>query len=291
MPTQFELAPMTMTRIAFHRPPSPPCDNCSTSPGAQVVAQDDYEDTSFAVELVPSSGKQAAAALAVASVDTASVTLEADASFKQLVADAMEVAEELKSAAATKLQAWVRGRHVRQRRARMEKSAITLQRAFRRLRGSQGRRKHSAAVEAGMRQREAWAMEFQRAAGEGGLEKSGFLQALKGACGEKVSEAQASALWAGFLEQREADEPMLLSTFRAICEAVLKGDARAAEFAGLAEEEYRDCTCSAPIADGEVPAKLSRESIQTQWKAKEGKEPAKRFGRITFLILAVLALF
>ena len=214
----------------------------------QVPAHEDDAATRFVVEHLLISGQRRAAALAEECETAAPAEPE----------DAMELAaaEELKSAAATKLQARVRGRRVRQRRARIEKSAITLQRAFRRLRGSQGRRKHSAAVEAGIRQRKAWAVEFQRAAGEGGLEKSGFLQALKNACGEKVSEAQASALWAGFLEQREANEPMLLSTFRAICEAVLKGDVWAAEFAGLAEEEYRDCTYSAPIEEAEAPARL-----------------------------------
>ncbi|CAE7209601.1 abcG22 [Symbiodinium necroappetens] len=56
---------------------------------------------------------------------------------------------------------------------------------------------------------------------------------------QKVSEVQAEKLWAGFLEQSEAGEPMRLPTFWAICEAVLRGDAWAAEFAALAEEEYR----------------------------------------------------
>eukprot|EP00439_Symbiodinium_sp_Y106_P013124 s7387_g1.t3 len=72
------------------------------------------------------------------------------------------------------------------------------------------------------------ALEFQRAASKGGLQKPGFLQAICRSCGA---------------------EPMRLPTFWAICEAVLRGDAWAAEFAALAEEEYRSEEAQVP----EVP--------------------------------------
>ena len=91
-------------------------------------------------------------------------------------------------------------------------------------------------------------MEFERAASKGGLRKPGFLQALCRSCGAEVSQVQAEKLWAGFLEQSEAGEPMRLPTFWAICEAVLRGDAWAAEFAALAEEEYRSEEAQVPEA-------------------------------------------
>ena len=230
----------------------------------QVLAREDDAITRFVVDQLLSKGQRRAAALAEASQFAAPAEADSNsACLGTLCEDATELAtaEERRIEATTKLQAWVRGRHVRQRRARMEKSAITLQRAFRRLRGSQGWRKHSAAVGVVSGQRREWAMEFQKAADAGGLKRSGFLHALRGACGDKASEAQAAMLWAGFLEQHEAGELMLLSTFWAICEAVLKGDVWAAEFAGLAEEEYRDCSRLIPIAEPEAQASHSNSFV------------------------------
>ena len=157
-------------------------------------------------------------------------------------------------AAATKLQALARGRQVRKKRARLARSAVVLQRCYRRLRQQRKtpRRPHPApVVESVSGQRKEWAIEFQKAAGEGGLEKLGFLQAISSACGDKVSQAQADKLWVGFLEQSGAEEPMVLSTFLAICEAVLLGDAHAAEFAAVSAEEYMACS-SSPAAQAVV---------------------------------------
>ena len=153
-----------------------------------------------------------------------------------------------KSAASTKIQAIVRGRQVRQQKDLLQKSAITLQRALRRNGCLTGCRPDVSRLADG--QRKEWAIEFERAASKGGLQKPGFLQALCRSCGAKVSQVQAEKLWAGFLEQSEAGEPMRLPTFWAICEAVLRGDAWAAEFAALAEEEYRSEEAQVP----EVPA-------------------------------------
>ena len=157
-----------------------------------------------------------------------------------------EDGEDAKSAkrdeACRKVQAVARGRQVRQHKELLAKSSVTIQRAFRRVRPRwlEGSRPNVAAVlQVVGGQRKEWAKEFQRAAGHGGLQKPGFLQALSSSCGEKASRAQAEKLWAGFLEQSEVGDPMMLPTFWAICEAVLDGDAHAAEFAGMAEEEYR----------------------------------------------------
>ena len=158
--------------------------------------------------------------------------------------DATKKLEECRVQAATRLQAVARGRQVQQNKARMEKSARTLQQAFRRFRRQwlEGRGAPGTKPYIATGRRKEWAEEFWRAASTGPLQKSGFLQALRSACGEKVSPAQAEKLWAGFLEQSESGDAIALSTFLAICEAVLQGDSHAAEFAALSEEEYMACS-------------------------------------------------
>ena len=166
--------------------------------------------------------------------------------------------EELRMVAVSKLQAVARGRQVRTRMARLEKTAITLQRWFRQIerqRKGAGRPHSAAAVAAASGHRKEWAMEFQNSASGGGLEQAGFLQAVSRACGAKVSPVQAEQLWTGFLEQNDAGLPMSLATFWAICEAVLLGDAHAAEFAAITQEEYKSrsgCSSSTFRARAEV---------------------------------------
>ncbi|CAE7560339.1 CLIP1, partial [Symbiodinium necroappetens] len=81
-------------------------------------------------------------------------------------------------------------------------------------------------------------MEFQRVAGEDGLDQQSFVEALTRACGESVSSLQAEKLWLGYLQQSELSGSMVLATFWAICEAVSQGDVQAAEFADMTVEEY-----------------------------------------------------
>ena len=60
---------------------------------------------------------------------------------------------------------------------------------------------------------------------------------------------QAEKLWLGYLQQSELSGSMVLTTFWAICEAVLQGDVQAAEFADMTLEEYVSYGTAAPTAD------------------------------------------
>ena len=128
-------------------------------------------------------------ALAEAQQDIAAIRAS-----KRRIEDATRKAEERVNAASTKVQAVARGRQARQKKDLLEKSAVTLQRSLRRLRQQwhQGKKMDFAAVVRAVKgQRREWAMEFQRVAGEDGLDQQSFVEALTRACGESVSSLQA----------------------------------------------------------------------------------------------------
>ena len=211
----------------------------------QVPSQNDVREAGSFVQHERSSGRQPTVIKFETGVKDEVATrprnLSAIRASLKRIGDAIE---QLQEEAATKLQAVARGKQVRTRMARLEKNAITLQRWFRQIerqRKGAGRPHSAAAVVAASGHRKEWAMEFQNSASGGGLEQAGFLQAVSRACGAKVSPVQAEQLWTGFLEQNDAGLPMSLATFWAICEAVLLGDAHAAEFAAITQEEYLRC--------------------------------------------------
>ena len=128
-------------------------------------------------------------ALAEAQQDIAAIRAS-----KKRIEDATKKAEEIVNAASTKVQAAARGRQVRQKKDLLEKSAVTLQRALRRLQQQwhEGKKWDFAAVVRAVKgQRREWAMEFQRVAGEGGLDQQAFVHALSRACSGRVSSLQA----------------------------------------------------------------------------------------------------
>ncbi|CAE7227278.1 CLIP1 [Symbiodinium microadriaticum] len=191
-------------------------------------------------------------ALAEAQQDIAAIRAS-----KRRIEDATRKAEERVNAASTKVQAVARGRQARQKKDLLEKSAVTLQRSLRRLRQQwhQGKRMDFAAVVRAVKgQRREWAMEFQRVAGEDGLDQQSFVEALTRACGESVSSLQAEKLWLGYLQQSELSGSMVLATFWAICEAVSQGDVQAAEFADMTVEEYVSYGTAESSADRELQA-------------------------------------
>jgi len=191
-------------------------------------------------------------ALAEAQQDIAAIRAS-----KRRIEDATRKAEERVNAASTKVQAVARGRQARQKKDLLEKSAVTLQRSLRRLRQQwhQGKKMDFAAVVRAVKgQRREWAMEFQRVAGEDGLDQQSFVEALTRACGESVSSLQAEKLWLGYLQQSELSGSMVLTTFWAICEAVLQGDVQAAEFADMTLEEYVSYGTAESTADKELRA-------------------------------------
>ena len=129
-------------------------------------------------------------ALAEAQQDIAAIRAS-----KRRIEDATRKAEERVNAASTKVQAVARGRQARQKKDLLEKSAVTLQRSLRRLRQQWRQAKKmdfAAVVRAVKGQRREWATEFQRVAGEDGLDQQSFVEALTRACGESVSSLQAS---------------------------------------------------------------------------------------------------
>ena len=134
-------------------------------------------------------GASAPDALAEAQADIAAIRAS-----KKRVDDATKKAEERLDAASTKVQAVARGRQVRQKKDLLEKSAVTLQRALRRLRQQWHQSKKfdfAAVVRAVKGQRREWAMEYQRVASDAGLDKPAFVEALGRACTDRVSSLQA----------------------------------------------------------------------------------------------------
>ena len=157
----------------------------------------DYEAARLVVKHLVTNGLQRAQemrssmpdALAEAQQDIAAIRAS-----KKRIEDATKKAEEIVNAASTKVQAAARGRQVRQKKDLLEKSAVTLQRALRRLQQQwhEGKKWDFAAVVRAVKgQRREWAMEFQRVAGEGGLDQQAFVHALSRACSGRVSSLQA----------------------------------------------------------------------------------------------------
>ena len=154
----------------------------------------DVEAAQLVVKHLIQKGLQKALLMAPHALAEAQQDIAAIRASKQRIEDATKRAEERVNAASTKVQAMARGRQARQKKDLLEKSAVTLQRALRRLRQQrhQGKKMDFVAVVRAVKgQRREWAMEFQRVAGEDGLDQQPFVEALTRACGESVSSLQA----------------------------------------------------------------------------------------------------
>lgn len=193
-------------------------------------------------------------------------------------------AEEQLNAASTKVQACARGKLARRRKQAVVESTKILQRGFRRLRQrwQQGRKMDFAAVvRAAQGQRKDWAIEFQIEADDAALNQLGFVTAIQKV--HQISHGKAEKLWQGFLSQSEnsSEQRMGLPIFWAICEAVARGDADAAECADLSLEEYLDGEMEGQYSEEEVQAARRIQAAQRGLNARAQADVTKAMASVS----------
>ncbi|CAK9109931.1 unnamed protein product [Durusdinium trenchii] len=174
--------------------------------------------------------------------------------------------------------------HAGIRKQAVVESTKILQRGFRRLRQrwQQGRKMDFAAVvRAAQGQRKDWAIEFQIEADDAALNQLGFVTAIQKV--HQISHGKAEKLWQGFLSQSEnsSEQRMGLPIFWAICEAVARGDADAAECADLSLEEYLDGEMEGQYSEEEVQAARRIQAAQRGLNARAQADVTKAMASVS----------
>eukprot|EP00913_Durusdinium_trenchii_P007016 g6600.t1 len=128
---------------------------------------------------------------------------------------------------------------------------------------------------------EDWAIEFQIEADDAALNQLGFVTAIQKV--HQISHGKAEKLWQGFLSQSEnsSEQRMGLPIFWAICEAVARGDADAAECADLSLEEYLDGEMEGQYSEEEVQAARRIQAAQRGLNARAQADVTKAMASVS----------